>query len=192
MNLLYVNACVRPQSRTKALADYLISRINPGKVTKLNLADMNLKPLSNADLERRTRLMSEQVYDDDMFASARTFAAADVIVIAAPFWDLSFPSSLKVFIEHVNVNKIVFQYSAVGKIEPLCRAKKLYYVTTKGGYLSDDYGFKYVEALCRNLYGIEDITLIKAEGLDVKGNDVESLLNEAKQKIDALTMPHEK
>ncbi len=187
MNLLYINACVRPQSRTDVLADYLISRIKPDKITKLNLATLDLTPLSNADLQRREYLMSEQIYDDEMFALARTFAAADMIVISAPFWDLSFPSVLKVFVEHVNVNKIVFQYSSAGKIEPLCRAKKLYYVTTKGGYMPDDYGFKYIEALCRNLYGIEDITLIKAEGLDVKGNDVESLLNEAKQKIDALT-----
>ena len=186
MNLLYLNACVRPQSRTKILADYLISRLSATEVTEFNLQEMDLQPLDQARLERRAKLIAEQVYYDKEFSAAGAFATADVIVIAAPYWDLSFPASLKVFIENINVNKIVFKYSVEGKIIPLCRAKKLYYVTTKGGYLSDDFGFKYIEALCHNLYGIKDVVLIKAEGLDVDTNHPETILKTAMRQIDQL------
>lgn len=46
----------------------------------------------------------------------------------------------------------MFNYSDKGKIVSLCRAKKLYYVTTKGGYGTDDFGFKYAEALNKQLF----------------------------------------
>lgn len=186
MKLLYVNACVRPESRTKILADYLISHIKTKEIIELNLDALELYPLNNERLNRRSRLIAEQEYNHQEFAAARAFAMADVIVIAAPYWDMSFPAALKVFIENININKIVFKYSPEGQIIPLCQAKKLYYVTTKGGYLPDDFGFKYIEALCHNLYGIQDVTLISADGLDIQGNNVSEILNKAKQQIDAL------
>ena len=37
----------------------------------------------------------------------RTIANADKIVIAAPFWDMSFPSLLKVYIENIYTIGIV-------------------------------------------------------------------------------------
>ncbi len=186
MKLLYVNACVRPESRTKKLADYLISHIKAKEVMELNLDALALQPLNDERLNRRSRLIAEQAYSHKEFDAARAFATADVIVIAAPYWDMSFPATLKVFIENINVNKIVFKYSPEGQIIPQCQAQKLYYVTTKGGYLSDDFGFKYIEALCHNLYGIQNVTLITAEGLDIQGNNVSEILDKAKQQIDAL------
>ena len=49
--------------------------------------------------------------DEKSYLYAKDFAEADVIVVAAPYWDLSFPSILKVFFEHINVLKLVFDYS---------------------------------------------------------------------------------
>ena len=42
---------------------------------------------------------------------AKQFAGADTIVIAAPFWDLSFPAILKTYIENIYVTGIVSRYS---------------------------------------------------------------------------------
>ena len=73
-----------------------------------------------------------------------------------------------------------FTYSDAGIPTGLCKAKKLYYVTTAGGpIISDEYGFGYVKALANNFYGIEEVHQIKAEGLDVIGADVEAILNAA-------------
>ena len=39
---------------------------------------------------------------------ARRIAAADRIIIAAPFWDMSFPSALKVFFANMSLFGITF------------------------------------------------------------------------------------
>lgn len=185
MKVLYINSCIRENSRTKTLADYLVNKIG-GNVKEIVLSKEKIAPVDSAFLQKRDKLISEGNFNDEMFSYAKDFAEADVIVVAAPYWDLSFPSILKVFFEQINVLKLVFDYSDKGEIISLCNAKKLYYVTTKGGYGSDDYGFKYIEALSKTFYGIKDIVLIKAEGLDIYNNNVEAILANAKKYIDKL------
>ena len=108
-----------------------------------------------------------------------------MIVIAAPFWDLSFPSALKQYFEQINVIGLTFTYSDDGRPVGLCRAKKLFYVTTAGGKIyNDEYGSGYVKALAENFYGIAETVCFKAEGLDIYGTDIDSLLNDAKKQIE--------
>lgn len=184
MKVLFVNACVRKKSRTKILADALLKKIG-GEVTEINLGRDLPAPFSEEMLLKRDELIKNRAFDDPMFSYAKMFIGADVIVIAAPMWDFSFPALFKTFIEHVNVSGLVFKYTASG-IQTLCRAKTLYYVTTMGGYNPVDYGFGYVKALCETLYGINDVRLIKAEGLDIIGNDVNAILAAAKKEIDNM------
>ena len=101
-------------------------------------------------------------------------------MIAAPYWDLSFPAVLKAYFEQINVLGLTFEYTEEGFPRGLCRAGKLIYVTTAGGpVISDEYGYGYVRALAQNFYGIPDVCQVKAEGLDMIGADVEKNLNEA-------------
>ena len=183
MKLLYVNACVRPNSRTKGLADYLVKKFE-AEVKEVRLNDLNLQPFGAEMLEKRNLLIAAQKFDDKEFLLAKEFAEADIIVIAAPYWDMSFPATLKLYIEHINVIPLVFKYSVAGEIVPMCQAQKLYYVTTKGGYGPDNCGYGYIETLCKNLYGIKETILIKAEGLDIQGNDAKEILDLAKKEID--------
>ena len=100
-------------------------------------------------------------------------------MIAAPYWDLSFPAALKNYIEAVNVVGITFAYTEEGIPYGLCKAERLIYVTTAGGpIVSDDYGYGYVRELSRSYWGISDTVCVKAEGLDIIGADVEAILNE--------------
>ena len=185
-NVLFINACVREQSRTKRLADHLLSYL-PGEKSEVRISEISFPNVDETFLRQRDALLSRQELLSPMFVLARDFAAADVIVIAAPFWDLSFPAALKQYFEQVNVNGITFQYTEEGIPQGLCHAKKLYYVTTAGGPIySDEYGFGYVKALAQNFYGIPDVLLIKAEGLDIVGADVEEILQKTKQEIDTL------
>jgi len=141
--------------------------------------------LTGKTLEYRSKLAAEGKLDDKIFKYARQFAQADIIVIAAPFWDLSFPALLKSYIEAINIVGIVFEYSPEGKIIGLCRAKKLIYVTAAGGYIPEvNCGFGYISELAEILWGIKDLTLVKAEGLDIKGNDVEKILEQSRAEID--------
>ena len=185
MKVFYINSCMRKNSRTKILADYLLKKIG-GEIKEIALSHEKIVPLDDNYLQKRDELISKNDFDDEMFSYAKDFASADVIVVAAPYWDLSFPSVLKVFFEYINVLKLVFDYSDKGAIVSLCKAKKLYYVTTKGGYGPDDFGFGYVEALSKTFYGIEDVVLVKAEGLDIYGSNAEEILEKSKEYIDKL------
>ncbi len=185
MKVLYINSCIRQNSRTKTLADYLVKKIS-GDVKEIVLSEEKIKPLDENLLHKRDRLIRENNFNDNMFSYAKDFAESEMIVVAAPYWDLSFPSILKVFFEYINVLKLVFDYSDTGEVVSLCKAKKLYYVTTKGGYGPDDFGFKYIEALSKTLYGIKDVVLIKAEGLDIYGHNIEDILSKTKKDIDNL------
>jgi len=119
-----------------------------------------------------------------MFDLARQFAAADTIVIATPFWDLSFPAVLKQYFEQINAIGITFKYTEEGYPVGLCKAKKLYYVTTAGGMLfPEEYGFGYIRALAENFYGIKECIMFKALGLDIDGADEEQILLECEKKI---------
>ena len=89
--VLYINACARSESRTDRIARALLERLG-GLQEEVKLAEMDLQPLSEERLNRRTWLIEEADYTDAMFDLARQFQQADEIVIAAPYWDLSFPA----------------------------------------------------------------------------------------------------
>lgn len=181
--ILYIDACVRNDSRTRRLAAHLLKVLDV-PYTQLNL-EMCTFPMSNEQfLHKRDRLLQEGKFDDPLFDYARQFAEAEEIIIAAPFWDLSFPAVLKTYLEQINVVGITFRYTQEGIPEGLCHAQKLYYVTTAGGnYFPEQYGYGYVEALAQNFYGIKDIELIKAVGLDVEGAQIEKILLDCEEDI---------
>lgn len=127
-------------------------------------------------------------YSGSEFKLAKQFKDADTIVIAAPFWDLSFPSVLKVYFENITVSGLTFEYSRDGRPVGKCKAKKLYYITTSGGYIGkNNFGFDYVKALAENFFGINDIYFYSAEGLDIFGADVKAIMDEAKERISNLS-----
>ena len=186
MSILFINACPRKDSRTKIPADYLLAKFN-GNVQERNLTETTFLPLSEEMLERRTELANKRNFNHPIFDLAKEFAAADTIVIAAPFWDLSFPALLKIYIENINIVGITFAYNKDGNPCGLCKAKKLYYVTTAGGpIINDAFGYGYIKELAQNFYAIPEIYCIKAENLDTENANVEQILQDTKCHIGTL------
>ena len=168
MSTLFINACIRPESRTLKLAKELLSKLEDKDITTLNLEKENIKPLSNADIAKRDKAGATGDFSDPLFKYAKQFASADTIVMAAPYWDLSFPALVKLYFEATSVCGITFRYTPEGYPQGLCKAKKFYYVTTSGGFIGDfDFGFQYAKALTTKLYGIPDVECIRKEGLDI-------------------------
>ena len=177
--ILFVNACVRRNSRTRFLAEQVIRHLN-GTVVQANPVTTTQPITSEEFIINRTDATSKMDFADPAYAPARQFAEADIIVVAAPYWDLSFPAILKAYFEQVNVLGLTFEYTEEGFPRGLCKARKLIYVTTAGGpIISDEYGYGYVKALAQGFYGIVDVHQVKAEGLDMVGADVEKILNRA-------------
>ncbi len=181
MTTLFVNACAWEHSRTHALCDEYLKDIN--KVETVNLFDLDLKPLDWTRLSEREGLQRNEDWGDSMFDLSKQFAAADVIGIGAPDWDLSFPAILKVYLDLVTVNGITCHYNEEGMPEGLCRAKRLIYISTAGGPSSKaNFGYEYLVGIAR-LYGIPETYQIAAEMLDVVGMDVDAIMSAAKDEI---------
>ena len=176
---LFINACVRRDSRTRQLAEAVMAEDREA-YREVYLPAISFPKVDEAFLEWRNGCVAQGDFTSPVFDLAKDFAAAEAIVVAAPFWDLSFPSTLKQYFEQVCVLGITFVYTEDGQPRGLCRAKKLTYVTTAGGPVySADYGYGYVRALATIFYGIGETRLIKAENLDILGADVEALLKAA-------------
>ena len=181
MNILFINACVRKESRTLVLAKDVLSKMQ-GDITEINLANENILPLNSISLEEREQLVNSGEMDAPLLKYAKQFAQADEIVIAAPFWDLSFPSILKIYMEQITIAGITFEYKQ-GRPMGLCKAKRLVYVTTSGGEIFCDFGYSYIKALANNFFGIQDTVAYRATNLDVQGISPDALLKDAKISI---------
>ena len=185
--ILFVNACMRgePISRTYAVAQRFLAAYRKTHPQALvEEADLTEEPpacLTGEDIARRDSLLKQGAYDDSSFAPARRFAAADKIVIAAPYWDLSFPASLKAYFERLCVNGITWRYTEDGTMKGLCRAKKLVYITTSGGKFPEELlpltgtAIPYIKGLCA-MFGIPDFSCLWTQGLDIQGADAADLL----------------
>lgn len=185
--LLFINACVRGKdSRTLALAGQLLKRISEEnhkdlafKIEEIRLSTENLLPLNYERLARREELLSQGQLEDTMFDYANAVARSDMLVIAAPYWNMSFPATLKIFFEAASVEGITYTYDEDGVPKGLSAATDMYYVTTSGGYIGDcNFGFEYANAVCR-MYGIQNSHFVSAEGLDMEGADIQSIMEKA-------------
>ena len=187
--ILYVNACVKRDiaSRTDRLAQACLNKCLESQncsLSVVNLEDTIMYPLSGKSLAEREKAIANNDFSGSAFELARSFAAADEVVIAAPYWDLSFPALLKLYIEQICINKLTFSYDEKGRPRGLTNIKKAVYLTTSGGYIgSCNFGFEYIKGVFSTLFGIKEISFYSAEGFDISGNDPEQLIADAAKKI---------
>ena len=186
--ILFINACVRKASRTRQLAEQLLTRLQR-PYAEIRLHEMTFPVVNEDFLAQRDRLIAAGEFQSPVFDLARQFAEAETVVIAAPYWDLSFPAALKQYLEQINVVGLTFRYTQEGVPVGLCRAGRLFFVTTAGGnYVPEEFGFGYIRALARNYYGIDDVRLIQATGLDLEGADTDALVSAAAEAISGMDL----
>ena len=194
--LLFINACVRGErSRSLNLARHFLDQWQKhhpqAVITHRDLCADRLLPQYPEVLAERDALWNAGHLEHPMFAPAHEFAAADRLVIAAPYWDLSFPAILKIYLERISVTNITFGYDEKGHNVGLCQAEKMLLITTRGGNFSlpetswMEMGARQLEALCA-MYGIGQFQCLAAEGLDDVHNDPEAILAQAMARAEAL------
>lgn len=187
--VLFVDCCIRGgESRTKQLAERFLAALDTDcRVTRLNLTEEELPYFMGDYFDERQRLLESGNRCHPRFRYAHQFAQADIIVIAAPFWDLSFPALLKVYIEQISVDGITFGSTENG-LQGLCRATDMVFLTTRGGFYTDDpmeMGSRYLDAL-HTFFGVDRYHCIAADGMDVAGFDAEGSLHDAMERAEAL------
>ena len=193
--LLFVDATVRPRglSRTAALADRFLNAYRAAHqgntVVERKLVDLPLSPHTAQGLVERDRLLAAGATDDCRFELAREFASADRLVIAAPFWDLSFPAILKIYIENISVCGLTFGFDG-NRMFGLCRSKRLLYITTRGGDFSGadrdmEMALPQLNAYSK-MFGLGPVSCISADGIDIFGADSAAILEKAALEAERL------
>ena len=189
MRVLFVNCCIRGQeSRTlrlcRAAIEQMKETLEDVSVEELILDQEDILPLNSQRLAQRHELEEKGAFDHPMFRYGRQFAEADLILVGAPYWEYQFPAMLRCYLEQVSVCGLTFVYTEEGRPKGLCKASKLFYVTTAGGPIMDrNCGFDYIKTLCGNMLGFTDIDYVAAECLDVWGVNVEEKLQEAEEAL---------
>ncbi|MDD4507679.1 MAG: NAD(P)H-dependent oxidoreductase [Eubacteriaceae bacterium] len=146
------------------------------QVIRKKLYEKDWHPLDVSDIARREQLTGEQNLNHPLLKDAVEFAGADQILFTAPYWDLSFPAVLKLYLENIAVAGITFTYQDNRPVG-LCNAQEAVYITTAGGYTGENLGFCYIQAMMK-LFGIEKTRCIAAEGLDIEGANVKQILRD--------------
>ena len=187
MKILFINAAFRDGSRTLRLAEHYLKTYHPDDpVIRLELGEITPEPLDTQRLREYNTAVARHSFSGEMFDYARQFALADEIVIAAPFWNFGLPAVLGAYLEMVCSQGVTFDMDEKGNYVSLCRAKRLLFFTTAGGYIPEpNCAFGFIRKLCDAFFGIRDARCFTAEGLDVAGTDVEAALEETCRRIES-------
>lgn len=163
--LFYIDSCLRYGSNTKRIADALIDRLSERyEVETVKLSDYDFPVVKNGILNDR----NNGIVPEEYVNIARKIAAADRLVISAPFWDMSFPSALKVFLENMSLFNVTFA-SNEKECYGLCKAEKVLYITTRGMNINtgDDMeqATPYIKAIGK-LWGLGELNVVSAQNMD--------------------------
>ncbi len=115
--------------------------------------------------QRTSQNMEALKHSDE---AIREVMDADIIVIGAPMYNFSIPSTLKAWIDHIARAGVTFKYDEKGP-KGLIEGKKVYLAISSGGIYSEgamkpyDFGTPYLQMVLGFL-GIKDISVVRAEG----------------------------
>ena len=117
--------------------------------------------------------------------------AADIVVIGAPLYNFTIPSTLKAWLDHVVIAGKTFRYMPNGLPEGLLRGKTVFICSSRGGIYSHgpmaghDFVLPYLRAAL-GFIGLTNIHTVVAEGLSMGPEPRAASLAQAKQQALAL------
>ncbi len=178
--LLYIDACIRNgESRTKRIATPIIEALK--ERYDVDTLTLNELPLEVVQEELITKRNAGDI-DPVVMSWAEMVRDADRIVIAAPFWDMSIPAALKVFLELCSIFDVTFK-SDDKTCYGNCKAEKMLFITTRGMDIATgdvlEQATSYLKALSC-LWGIGPLQVVAAQNMDyVSAEEIEKKINEA-------------
>lgn len=115
---------------------------------------------------------------------------ADTLVIGAPMYNFTIPTQLKAWIDRVLQAGVTFRYTEQGA-EGLVSNKKAYIASGRGGIYSQgeaqamDHQESYLKQALAFI-GITDVTVIRAEGMNMGDEPRQQGFNEAEQQVSTI------
>lgn len=169
-SLVYIDACMRKESRTRRIAEPIISKLSERyAITKFVINELLLQIIKEDRIQQRMH----GNYDSQSLSWAKMIRDTDWIVIAAPFWDMSYPAALKNFLELCSIFNATFK-SDDKTCYGNCKVEKLLYITTRGMDISTgdplEQATPYLKALSW-LWGIGPMDVIATQNMDYVSED---------------------
>ena len=150
------------------------------EVEYLDLNETNIPHLTGAILMGQD---AEQTALGEQLISQ--YLAADIVVIGASMYNFGLSSNLKAWIDRISVAGRTFKYTENGPVG-LAGNKIAYILSSRGGVYGDNSPMDFQEGLLKavfNFTGVSDVTVIRAEGVNM-GDDVKTqAINVALAKI---------
>jgi FMN-dependent NADH-azoreductase len=200
MQLLHIDSSVLgSHSASRALSAEIVAKqiaLHPGiNVVRRDLAADAALHLSSAHLAAWQGAAVENVDLGADLAKGGAYleelSVADIIVIGAPMYNFSIPSQLKAWIDRVVVAGKTFRYGANGA-EGLLKNKKVFIASSRGNVYaagSPAAAFEHHESYLTGVLsfiGLNDITVIRAEGLAFGPEAKEAAMLKARANIAAM------
>lgn len=162
-----------------AIVEKIQKKYSGSTVEELNLTENeipHLNPDSLRSLFSPSNLLNEEQKESIRFSDdlLKQLFKADIIVIGAPLYNFTIPSTLKAWIDHITRPGVTFGYGEDGRPIGMVTEKKVYVAMTSGGVYSEgpgkanDFVVPYLQAFLGFL-GMSDLTAFRAEGLKVPG-----------------------
>jgi FMN-dependent NADH-azoreductase len=187
MNLLQIDSsALGTASASRELTAAIVRQIRGDSPhVQLNYRDLDAQPLPH--FTGATLAQSDPAEADLAKAVLDEFLAADTVVIGAPMYNFSLPSTLKAWIDRIAVAGVTFRYTANGP-EGLAGGKRVIIASTRGGHYGDASPADFQEAYLRQVFafiGIRDIEVVRAEGLSISPDQRSQSLQAAHAQIGA-------
>jgi len=166
MKLLHIDASVLgDNSVSRQLSAAVVARFNE-TVENLDVTyrDLDRNPIPHLSSGSLAQVDAAEATDAE--AVMQQFLAADVIVIGAPMYNFSIPSTLKAWIDRVAVAGRTFKYTENGPVG-LAGGKRVIIASSRGGIYSDSPA-DFQEPFLRQVFafmGITNVEFVRAEGI---------------------------
>lgn len=189
MKILVIDSSISTNSMTRKILSMTLEKIKEKgygdslDTLKLDECANAIRPLDSASLKKRSDLIKRGDYSDPIFDFAKKLREADLLLVAAPFYDLSVPALLKCFVEMSMIDGLTF-IDRGDHAEGLLKAKKLLFLYPSGYPLSEknpDFASTWLKGIAM-MWGINEFDsyhLAYPEASSLKGTP-----NELNNKID--------
>lgn len=134
--------------------------------------------------------LAAQALSDKLIAELK---ASDIVVIGAPMYNFSIPTSLRSWFDHVLRPRVTFAYKD-GSVQGLLQGKRAIIIESRGGLYTEgptkamDFQEPYLKTLL-GFIGITDVTFVHAEKIGSGAEAREIALTTAKSRLANLITP---
>jgi FMN-dependent NADH-azoreductase len=193
--LILKSSILGSYSQSSALVDYLHQQWSR-KGAQITVRDLGSQPVPMLDGELATglrggedlseRQLSALALSNELVAEIKQH---DSIIVAAPMYNFTIPTTLKNWIDFIARVGVTFSYTATGPVG-LIEGKRAIIVTTRGGVHKDgatDHVVPYLTTLL-GFIGINNVETIYAEALNMGPDAAEAGISQAKLAIDELSL----